>query len=206
MRALDRLKPTCAQLPVGLVRSAFFSALSQHFGLPAPELESALKGAKPEVRAVPKPEPRGPAQAGVPGRGPTASLSRAPGPGSQVAPPSPARPAPERPPEALEARLVALALRNPKLLAKDEHRALDELSHPGLRAALAFPVRPRRQPELEERLSALRVVLGEAAFTDAWEAGQALDWEQAVSEALEDTDEALCDGSALRHTASTQHP
>ncbi|MGA9525530.1 MAG: DNA primase, partial [Myxococcaceae bacterium] len=55
MKALERLKPLCAQIPVGLVRSAFFGALSKRFGLPASELETALRGKAPPVRAVPKP-------------------------------------------------------------------------------------------------------------------------------------------------------
>lgn len=62
MSALDRLKAVTSVLPVGLVRSAFFGALSKHFGIPASELETALKSKNPQqVRAAPKPasnEPR----------------------------------------------------------------------------------------------------------------------------------------------------
>lgn len=62
MSALDRLKAVTAQLPVGLVRSAFFGAMAKHFGIPASELEAALKSRNPQpVRAAPKPpsnEPR----------------------------------------------------------------------------------------------------------------------------------------------------
>ncbi len=62
MSALDRLKQVTSQLPVGLVRSAFFGAMARHFAIPASELETALKSktAQP-VKAVPKPasnEPR----------------------------------------------------------------------------------------------------------------------------------------------------
>ncbi|MBL8924021.1 MAG: DNA primase [Myxococcaceae bacterium] len=57
MSALDRLKAVTAQLPVGLVRSAFFGAMSKHFGIPASELEAALKSRNPQpVRAAPKPQ------------------------------------------------------------------------------------------------------------------------------------------------------
>lgn len=56
MSALDRLKAVTSVLPVGLVRSAFFGALSKHFGIPASELEAALKSKSPQaVRAVEKP-------------------------------------------------------------------------------------------------------------------------------------------------------
>lgn len=55
MSALERLKPIAAQIPVGLVRSAFFAGLSRHMGLPASELESALRGKQQPVKAVPKP-------------------------------------------------------------------------------------------------------------------------------------------------------
>ena len=56
MSALDRLKAVTSVLPVGLVRSAFFGALSKHFGIPASELEAALKSKNPQtVRAVEKP-------------------------------------------------------------------------------------------------------------------------------------------------------
>lgn len=62
MSALDRLKAVTSQLPVGLVRSAFFGAMARHFAIPASELEAALKSRNPQqVRAVPKPpsnEPR----------------------------------------------------------------------------------------------------------------------------------------------------
>ena len=115
MAALERLKPVTAQLPVGLVRSAFFSALSGWCGLPAAELEASLRGKAPPVKAQPKPAPS------------AARGASAPGP----------RPAPLRPPDALEALYVAAALREPRLVARDTFRVCDELSHPGLRMALA---------------------------------------------------------------------
>ncbi len=58
MGALERIKPIAAGLPVGLMRSAFFGALSGQMGLPASELESALKGkVGAAVKAVPKSAP-----------------------------------------------------------------------------------------------------------------------------------------------------
>lgn len=65
MSAVDRLRPVVAELPVGLVRSAFFGALAKHFGLPASELEAALRSqmkdaVKPVLKPVqtqPKPDP-----------------------------------------------------------------------------------------------------------------------------------------------------
>ena len=55
MQALDRLKPVCAALPVGLTRSAFFGAMAGHFQLPALELEAQLRDKAPPVRPAPKP-------------------------------------------------------------------------------------------------------------------------------------------------------
>ena len=58
MGALERIRPIAAGLPVGLMRSAFFGALSGVMGLPASELETALKGPpRAAVKAVPKPAP-----------------------------------------------------------------------------------------------------------------------------------------------------
>jgi DNA primase len=57
MAALDRFRPIAAQVPVGLTRSALFGAMAKHFGLPASELETALKSKAPlPVKAVPKPK------------------------------------------------------------------------------------------------------------------------------------------------------
>jgi len=55
MEALTRLKPMLAQLPVGLVRSALLGTLSRAFGLPAAELEAALRGRTGLLRPVPRP-------------------------------------------------------------------------------------------------------------------------------------------------------
>jgi DNA primase len=54
MEALERLKPVLAHLPVGLVRSAFLAAMARGFGLPAFELEAALR-ARGDARAASKP-------------------------------------------------------------------------------------------------------------------------------------------------------
>lgn len=57
MAALDRFRPIAAQVPVGLTRSALFGAMAKHFGLPASELETALKSKAPvAVKAAPKPK------------------------------------------------------------------------------------------------------------------------------------------------------
>jgi DNA primase len=42
-----------------------------------------------------------------------------------------------KPPDALEALYVAAVLREPRLVARDTFRVCDELTHPGLRLALA---------------------------------------------------------------------
>lgn len=55
MEALARLKPTLAQLPVGLTRSALLGTLARAFGLPAAELEAALRGRPGVLRPVPRP-------------------------------------------------------------------------------------------------------------------------------------------------------
>jgi DNA primase len=55
MSALDRLKPTASGLPPGLARSAFMGAMSKHFGLPAADLEAALRGKAQSATARPKP-------------------------------------------------------------------------------------------------------------------------------------------------------
>ncbi len=119
MSALERLKPITAQIPVGLVRSAFFAAMARHFGLPAQELETALRGKQQPVRAVPKPGQVSPAQ-----------TSRTP------SSPSP-QPQKEKPPEQWETLYLAAALRDKRLLSADVKRAGDELKHSGLRALLA---------------------------------------------------------------------
>jgi DNA primase len=113
MTALERLKPMAAQLPMGLVRSAFLNAVGAHFNLPAGDLEGALRPARP----VPKP-------------------AQQTAPGTPRGAPAP-RPAPVRPPDALEALYVAAALREPRLVSRDSFRICDELSHTGLRVVLA---------------------------------------------------------------------
>ena len=60
MEALGRLRPVVAELPVGLLRSAFFSGLAAYSGLPAAELEAGLRGKGPLLRPVPKPATGGP--------------------------------------------------------------------------------------------------------------------------------------------------
>lgn len=112
MQALDRLKPVTSVLPVGLTRSAFFGALANWTGLPASELESALRGkAPPALRAVPKPDASSPA-------------------------PQPAE-KPDRPPDKLEAMFGAFVLLRPGLRALDPHHVADELAHTGLRRLIA---------------------------------------------------------------------
>jgi hypothetical protein len=49
-----------------------------------------------------------------------------------------------------------------------------------LRHAIRAPLPPVQQAERNEQLAALRNSLGEAGFRAAWEAGQALTWEQLV--------------------------
>lgn len=115
MTALERLKPMAAQLPMGLVRSAFLNAVGAHFSLPVGDLEGALRPARPAPKPAQQP---------------------APGPNAPRAAPAP-RPAPVRPPDALEALYVAAAVREPRLVARDSFRICDELSHTGLRVVLA---------------------------------------------------------------------
>lgn len=111
MQALDRLKPVTTQLPVGLTRSAFFGGLSSWTGLPASELESALRGKPPPApRPVPKP-----------------ASSAAPQAVEKL----------DRPPDKLEALFGAFVLLQPKLRAKDELHVADELAHTGLRRLIA---------------------------------------------------------------------
>jgi DNA primase len=113
MSALDRMKPVAAALPVGLTRSAFFGAMSQHFGLPAAELETALRGKAPVLKPVPKPAPPPVSDSAKPANTPS-----------------------ERPPEPHEALFVACLLKDRRLTAKDPFRLGDELSHAGLRAVM----------------------------------------------------------------------
>jgi DNA primase len=114
MKALDRLKPVTSQLPVGLVRSAFFASMGSHFGLPPAELERSLRGKSSAPRPSPKATP------------PVASHGL---PTSQSA----QRPT-ERAPEPLEAAFVACVARDVGLLSRDTYRISDQLKHPALRA------------------------------------------------------------------------
>jgi DNA primase len=119
MSALDRLKPIAAALPIGLVRSAFFSAAAKAFGLPAAELEVALRGkAPPPVRAVPK-------------QAPAFSAT----PGGQVASRPPSAKGP--PLDPLEVHYTAYVLRDRRLIQKDTHRIFDELKGLPLRGIVA---------------------------------------------------------------------
>ncbi len=54
-----------------------------------------------------------------------------------------------------------------------------------LRVAISSPRSPAMQEEYQERVTALRASLGDAAFTAAWEKGQKMTWEEAVAFALE---------------------
>ncbi len=105
MEALERLKPVLAHLQPGLIRTAFLAAMARGFGLPAFELEAALRGRVEPARAIPRPVPAAP---------------------------------PARPVDAVEAALVAAALRQPALLEEGGAHSTDELvHHAGLRIILA---------------------------------------------------------------------
>jgi DNA primase len=119
MQALGRMKPIAASLSVGLVRSAFFGAMSGHFGLPAAELETELRGKAPPLKPAPKPGEAATSAGGVPGARPAAP------------------PRVERPPDALEAYFAASVLKQPRLLQKDTFRIQDEILHAGLRGVIA---------------------------------------------------------------------
>lgn len=59
----------------------------------------------------------------------------------------------------------------------------------GLRASVGSVVDPADQPEYDRHLAALRAVLGEAAFAAAWTEGRALTLDQALREALAETEQ-----------------
>jgi len=107
MEALGRLRPVVAELPVGLLRSAFFSGLAAYSGLPAAELEAGLRGKGPLLRPVPKAVP--------------------------VAPARVERPV-DRTEAALGALLLT---RPELIRGAAASEVLDEVTHPGLRAVLA---------------------------------------------------------------------
>lgn len=104
MQALTTLKPLVAPMPIGLQRSAFIGAMASHFGLPAIELEAALRGKSPVAKLLPRP--------------------------AEVAP----RPRGPSTPDSLEAAFAAAVLRNRELLAFDTFGALDEIRHADIRA------------------------------------------------------------------------
>ena len=107
MEALGRLRPVVAELPVGLLRSAFFSGLAAYSGLPAAELEAGLRGKGPLLRPVPKPPPAAPVRVERP-------LDRA---------------------EAALGALFLT--RPELIRGAAASAVLDEVSHPGLRGVLA---------------------------------------------------------------------
>lgn len=148
MAALERLKPVCVQLPPGLVRSAFFSALGDWCGLPPGDLEATFRSKAPP----PRPSQPAPAQS------------------------SSARPAqtPSKV-DSLEATYVAALLRDPRLAARDVERVGDDLSHTSLRVALAHAL-SGHEPEdaLYEAPENVRRAL-EAAARFLPEAGSALE-------------------------------
>ncbi|MGZ6078446.1 MAG: DNA primase [Myxococcaceae bacterium] len=107
MEALGRLRPVVAELPVGLLRSAFFSGLAAYSGLPAAELEAGLRGKGPLLRPVPKPAAAAPVRVERP-------LDRA---------------------EAALGALFLT--RPELIRGAAASQVLDEVTHPGLRALLA---------------------------------------------------------------------
>jgi len=115
MSAIERLKPIAAGMQVGLVRSVFFAAMANHFGLPAAELEAAIRGKPGHYRPAPKLT-----------ASPTASG------------PTPRKTSADRPPDRLEATFVAALLLDPALKAKDAFGLVGQLLHPGLRALVAY--------------------------------------------------------------------
>jgi hypothetical protein len=56
----------------------------------------------------------------------------------------------------------------------------------GLRERIGAALSPENRKAVEPKLNALRAALGEAVFAAAFEAGRALDWEQAIACALEE--------------------
>jgi DNA primase len=112
MAALERLKPMVALFAPSLQRNVFLRDLADWFGWTVPVVEESFRNLRPKPTTV-----------GPQGQGPS--------PAQQ--PPRPT----EKPPSRLEALYVACVLRDPRLLARDTFRVCDELSHMGLRMALA---------------------------------------------------------------------
>jgi hypothetical protein len=57
-----------------------------------------------------------------------------------------------------------------------------------VRESIGAPLPPDSRKEMDPILAELRAALGEAAFAAAFDAGRALNWEQAIACALEETD------------------
>lgn len=55
-----------------------------------------------------------------------------------------------------------------------------------VRQAIGCPVSPSRRSEYQSRITALGAALGETVFDAAWKAGQALTWQHAAAEALDE--------------------
>jgi hypothetical protein len=53
-----------------------------------------------------------------------------------------------------------------------------------LREALGAPLPPSERADLDRDIAAMRLALGEEAFSAAWEAGRAMSLSQAVNDAL----------------------
>jgi hypothetical protein len=53
-----------------------------------------------------------------------------------------------------------------------------------LRSETGVPVPPYDRPEYDRNIAALRAALGDDAFTAAWADERAIDWQEAVQEAL----------------------
>ncbi len=136
MKGLERLKPIAAQLPVGLMRSAFFSAMGNHFGLPAAELEGALRSKAPHFRPAPK----------------EAAGQKKP---ALAQPSAPVREQ-VHPPDSLEATFVACVLRDSRLAAEDSFDACGQLLHPGLRSLAAAAISSHPEDAISEASTAVR--------------------------------------------------
>jgi tetratricopeptide (TPR) repeat protein len=85
---------------------------------------------------------------------------------------------------------ISIALEAAALLASEQKHlhcraALLFGAAMALRKKIGAPLRPIDQPEHEATLTALRAALGEATFSQAFDAGHALAWEEAVAYVLE---------------------
>ncbi|RJS15425.1 DNA primase [Corallococcus sp. H22C18031201] len=152
MAALERLKPVAVQVPPGLVRSALFGSLADHFGWQPAQIETSLRA------KTPPPAPPAP---------PAHEATARPAP----------RPVAERPPPESEALYVAAILREPRLLARDTFRVCDELSHMGLRVVLAHATSGRGTSDALFETSELVKKAIDAAWRRLSEGGLALESE-----------------------------